>query len=164
MPHVDAALRAAGHELVVLPDGVAESVLADAVRELAPAEQHDPNNALHTYALRAEPEHLWAGGESADVINSLARRPLPRAVDEMERWQRWRTRLDDALGPTHPDTLRARAHLARFTGLAGDPVAARDQYAALLPTMEEVSGPRHPATLTARAGLAHWTVLASGSE
>jgi D-3-phosphoglycerate dehydrogenase len=33
MPHVDAALRAAGHELVVLPDGVAESALADAARE-----------------------------------------------------------------------------------------------------------------------------------
>ena len=33
MPHVDAALRAAGHELIVLPDGAAESVLADAARE-----------------------------------------------------------------------------------------------------------------------------------
>ena len=60
----------------------AHRALADALRELAPAEQHDPNNALHSYALRAEPDHLWAGGESADVINSLERRPLPRAVDE----------------------------------------------------------------------------------
>jgi len=33
MPHVDTSLRAAGHELVVLPDGVAESALADAARE-----------------------------------------------------------------------------------------------------------------------------------
>ena len=138
----------------------AHRALADALRELAPAEQHDPTNALHSYALRAEPEHLWAGGESADVINSLARRPLPRAVDEKERWQRWTTRLDDALGPTHPDTLTARASLARFTGEAGDPAAARDQYTALLPIREEVSGPTHPDTLTARADLARFTGMA----
>ena len=69
----------------------------------------------------------------------------------MERWQRWRTRLDEALGPTHPDTLTARANLARFTGEAGDPAAARDQYTALLPTIEEVPGSTHPDTLTARA-------------
>jgi hypothetical protein len=42
--------------------------------------------------------------------------------------------------------------------------AARDQYTALLPTIEEVLGPRHPDTLTARANLAHWTALASESE
>ena len=55
----------------------AHRALADALRELAPAEQHDPRNPLHAYALRAEPEHLWAGGESADVINSLVWRPHP---------------------------------------------------------------------------------------
>lgn len=33
MPHVDAALRAAGHTLTLLPDGVAESELVAAVRE-----------------------------------------------------------------------------------------------------------------------------------
>jgi hypothetical protein len=135
----------------------AHRALADALRELAPAEQHDPNNPLHNYALRAEPEHLWAGGHTADVINSLARRPLPRAVDEMERWQRWKTRLDDALGPNHPDTLTARANLALFTGTAGHPAAARDQYTALLPTIAGVFGPRHPDTLTARANLARFT-------
>ena len=96
----------------------AHRALADALRELAPAEQHDPRNPLHAYALRAEPEHLWAGGESADVINSLVWRPLPRAVDEMERWQRWKTRLDEVLGSTHPDTLTTRANLAQWTALA----------------------------------------------
>src|SRR4029077_15616057 len=125
--------------------------------ECCAAEQHDPNNPLHSYALRAEPEHLWAGGETAGVINSLSRRPLPRAVDEMERWQRWKTRLDDALGPTHPATLIARTGLARFTGEAGHSAAARDQYTALLPILEEVLGPRHPDTLTARANLADFT-------
>jgi len=32
-PHVDATLRAAGHELVLLPDGIAEEALAEAVRD-----------------------------------------------------------------------------------------------------------------------------------
>jgi hypothetical protein len=44
------------------------------------------------------------------------------------------------LGPEHPDTLAARADLARWTGRAGDAAAARDQYAALLPVRERVSG------------------------
>ena len=61
------------------------------------------------------------------------------------------------LGPEHPDTLTARANLARWTGQAGDPAAARDQYAALLPVRERVLGPEHPDTLTARANLAAWT-------
>jgi hypothetical protein len=67
-------------------------------------------------------------------------------------------------GSRHPDTLNTRANLAHFTGAAGDPGAARDQYTALLPIREEFSGPRHPDTLTARADLAHWKALASGSE
>jgi hypothetical protein len=34
--------------------------------------------------------------------------------------------------------------------MAGDPAAARDQHAALLPIFERVLGPEHPFTLTAR--------------
>ena len=72
--------------------------------------------------------------------------------------------VEEVSGPRHPDTLSARADLARFTGAAGDPVAARDQYTALLPTLRRSLGPTHPDTLAARADLAHWTALASGSE
>jgi hypothetical protein len=60
-------------------------------------------------------------------------------------------------GPEHPDTLRARGRHAYWTGLGGDPAAARDQHAALLPAYEQVLGPDHPDTLRARANLAHWT-------
>jgi hypothetical protein len=60
-------------------------------------------------------------------------------------------------GAEHPDTLADRANLAYWTGEAGDPAAARDQYAALVPVRERVSGAEHPETLTARANLAHWT-------
>ncbi len=42
-------------------------------------------------------------------------------------------------------------------GEAGDPAAARDQYAALLPVRERVLGPEHRDTLTTRANLARWT-------
>jgi Tetratricopeptide repeat len=64
---------------------------------------------------------------------------------------------DDAYGPEHPDTLVARANLARWTGEAGDSAAARDQFAALLPLDERVLGPEHPDTLSARGHLAGWT-------
>ena len=38
-------------------------------------------------------------------------------------------------GTEHPHTRTARANLATWTGSAGDPVAARDQYAVLLPVL-----------------------------
>jgi hypothetical protein len=52
------------------------------------------------------------------------------------------------------NTLAARAHLAHWTGEAGDAAAARGRFAALLLIEERVLGPEHPATLTARAYLA----------
>ena len=61
------------------------------------------------------------------------------------------------LGAEHPYTLAARANLARWTGRAGDPAGARDQFAALLPVFEKVLGAEHHSTLTARADLAYWT-------
>jgi Tetratricopeptide repeat len=64
---------------------------------------------------------------------------------------------DVAYGPEHPDTLVARANLARWTGEAGDVAGARDQFAALLTVDERVLGPEYPHTLTARANVAGWT-------
>jgi hypothetical protein len=61
-----------------------------------------------------------------------------------------------AYGPEHPATLVAREHLAFWTGEAGDPAGARDQFAALLPISERVNGPEHPETLTVRGNLASW--------
>src|SRR5258708_6022946 len=50
-----------------------------------------------------------------------------------------------------------RARLAHWTGAAGDPAAARDQLAALLPRWEQVYGPEHPSTLLVQDNLAGWT-------
>ena len=47
-------------------------------------------------------------------------------------------------GPADPTTSTAKAGLARWTGEAGHPAGARDQYAALPPIRERVSGPEHP--------------------
>ncbi|HEV3294273.1 MAG TPA: tetratricopeptide repeat protein, partial [Streptosporangiaceae bacterium] len=63
----------------------------------------------------------------------------------------------DRQHPEHPDTLIALNSLAAWTGEAGDAVAARDQFEALLPLRKRVSGPEHPDTLIARANLARWT-------
>jgi hypothetical protein len=57
------------------------------------------------------------------------------------------------LGPEHPDTLAVRHDLAYWTGEAGDPAAARDLFAALLPIRERVLGPEHPDTLATRQNL-----------
>ena len=61
-------------------------------------------------------------------------------------------------------TLAARADLAWSTGEAKDTVEARDQFAALLPVVEQVLGPEDPLTLNVRAGLARWTGSKSGVE
>ena len=66
-------------------------------------------------------------------------------------------RDDGAYGPEHPCTLAVRSELARWTGRAGDPAAARHLLAGLLPVVERVLGPEHPATLAARHELARWT-------
>jgi Domain of unknown function (DUF4062)/Tetratricopeptide repeat len=64
---------------------------------------------------------------------------------------------EETLGAEHPSTLTARAFLADWTGRAGDAAGARDQFAALVPVIEQVSDAEYPDTLTVRAGLAHWT-------
>jgi len=71
---------------------------------------------------------------------------------------------EQVLGPEHPQTLYARASLARWTGEAGEAAGARDQLAALLPVIERVFGPEHPETQEVRDDLAHWTKGARPSE
>jgi hypothetical protein len=65
---------------------------------------------------------------------------------------------------THLLTANAMGCLARWTGLAGDPAGARDQYAELLPIRERVLGPEHVSTLIARAALGQWTREAKRQE
>jgi hypothetical protein len=52
--------------------------------------------------------------------------------------------------------LLVRANLAANTGKAGNAADARDQYAALLPTMYRIHGLEHPSTLFVRASFDRW--------
>ena len=61
------------------------------------------------------------------------------------------------LGADHPTVLQAAEEVAHRTGRVGDVVAARDQFAALLPLRVRVLGPEHPDTLATRADLAEYT-------
>jgi hypothetical protein len=65
--------------------------------------------------------------------------------------------IERVQGPEHPDILKARVDLARWTGVAGDATGARDQYAAVLPVIERALGPGHPESLAARHEFAYWT-------
>ena len=61
------------------------------------------------------------------------------------------------LGREHPQTLKAHRDLAYVIGLAGDPEAARNQVAVLLPVLVDVLGPEDQQTRVAQADLARWT-------
>ena len=61
------------------------------------------------------------------------------------------------LGLDHPETLDAHYQHARFTGMAGDPAAARDLLAANVSWTERVLAVEHPDSLIHHLELAHWT-------
>ena len=60
------------------------------------------------------------------------------------------------LGPERPDTLATRDDLAAWTGHAGDPAGASDQYSVLLPVYQRMLGPDHPKTLATWAHHNYW--------
>jgi hypothetical protein len=60
--------------------------------------------------------------------------------------------------------LVTRAISAEFTGEAGDPAGARDQFAALLPIRRRVLGAKHPYTAATRDNLALWKRKARGGR
>jgi hypothetical protein len=71
--------------------------------------------------------------------------------------------LERVNGPEHPSTLETLNELARWTGLAGNPAAARDLLAKLLPVLERVLGPEHPDTNLTRTHLARWAERADAA-
>jgi hypothetical protein len=59
-------------------------------------------------------------------------------------------------GMEHPQHLSFAAIMPTGRGKAGDTIAARDLFTALLPIWGRVSGAKHPATLIVRRNLAYW--------
>ncbi|MEW2529288.1 tetratricopeptide repeat protein [Streptomyces sp. NPDC047071] len=123
---------------------------------------------LHERLALADTEHLL--DEAVDEIGAVLGH-LPLALGYAAAWMINQDRPCTAyvahfhdqkqkrdLGSGHPDTLRARAHLAdsyRHTGRI-DAITIAEQ---VLADREHVLGLQHPDTLTARGSLAHsyWT-------
>ena len=142
----------------------AHGAIVRAIEERAAASRHDPkdyrDNPLLAYGFDAGPRHRWEARQAESLVTDLAARtdPVPRV--NLARWITWAELVQAVLGPDHPDTLGVRYNLARWTGETGDPAAARDLSAALLPDCERVLGPDHPDTLRVRENLARWTGVA----
>jgi hypothetical protein len=131
--------------------------IREAIDELAPMTRHDPADPLHRYAAQMEPEHRWAIGDYPGVISSLDERESVIPAENLRRWRSWEKRFATKIGEAHPETLKARANIASWTGQAGDARAALRLFQKLLPDQERVLGADHPDTLRTRAYVASWT-------
>jgi hypothetical protein len=61
------------------------------------------------------------------------------------------------LGPDHVDTLRARQHLARWTGHAGDARRAAREYQRLFEDQRRVLGVDHEETVATHSDIKYWS-------
>jgi hypothetical protein len=77
--------------------------------------------ALLPHAEAALPDFSHDRGELADYLGYQG-----SYAAASELWQRVLDARKRSLGPEHPDTLVARASLARWTGEAGDAAGAHD--------------------------------------
>lgn len=128
----------------------AHAALASALGDLAGPDIDD-------YAYTAAPRHHLAAGHPERAIAFLDRVDTRRrARDNRLSWSGWHTAFEAALASDDPHLFTVRARLARWTGDAGDPHAARDMYAALVARSTVVFGPEHPHTLDYRVQHANW--------
>jgi hypothetical protein len=108
--------------------------------------------ALLSHAQAALAEH---SGGMVRLANYLGERGRYGPALELQR--QVLGAQERLLGVEHPHTLDTRHILARCTGEAGDPAAARNQFGALLAIRERVLGAEHPDTLDTWRSLAYWT-------
>jgi hypothetical protein len=122
-----------------------------------PSESRQPEtwpicSALLPHGQAVLPAHATGLSVVADYLGYSGNYSASRALHQQIADAR-----ETFLGPKHPESLEARASIARITGLIGDATGARDQFAALLPTLMRVLGPDHQLVRTSRASLARWT-------
>jgi hypothetical protein len=135
----------------------AHAALADAIDALAPRSAHDPDNPLHRYAELAEAEHLWAAGRLHEAVVAVLARQSHIPAANLARTTAWLSRLDEALGPDHPNFLTIRHEVAHWTGHTGNAAGALRQHQEVLAARERILGPDHPGTLASRHEVAYWT-------
>ena len=126
-------------------------------------EAGDPAAARDQFAALLPVCERVLGAEHPDTLRRPAQpRPLDRGGGGFGRRPGTSSPrcCPSASGSSAPSTRTpwtSARDLACWTGVAGDPAAARDQFAALLPVRERVLGAEHPDTLDVRDNLAGWT-------
>jgi hypothetical protein len=137
-------------------------VAADALMQIWPDIEHDPQlgqilRSNLTALRRHDPDALWKPAGHGVLFRagySLGDAGLLAAA--VTYWIEAVKESDHHLGPDHPDTLAARANLARWRGQAGDPSGAATALEHLLADLLRVLGAGHDRTLSIRDYLAHW--------
>ena len=151
----------AGHARYAIDVRRGHGAIREAIDELAPMARHDPDDPLHRYAARMEPEHLWAIGEYSGVISSLDARGSVIPVENLRRWRSWEERFATEVGEADRQTLTARNAVVLWTGWSGDAREALRLARELLPDQERVLGADDPDALATRANIA-WLTGQSG--
>jgi hypothetical protein len=114
------------------------AALVEAIAQLAPASEHNPDDPLHQYAATAEANHLWHLGRHKDALEAVEQREQHQPVENARVWQDWQLKATATLGPEHPDTLTTRHAVAFWTGQAGDLARALQLLQVLLLDQERI--------------------------
>jgi hypothetical protein len=116
--------------------------------------QATTRNRLHADLIA----HEWADKARTAIMAALPEEPV--TASSITHWNALRTHghaLLDHLPSEHPSSLAVRHELARWAGLAGDVVRARELFAELRAIRERVLEKSHPDTLATWHELGHWT-------
>ncbi|QFU91658.1 NB-ARC domain protein [Amycolatopsis sp. YIM 10] len=148
-------LRARPAAKISLPQ--AHAALADAIEEAAPMTQHRPDDPVHGYAGRAEPEHLWQAGRHDEAFACLEARQSLINAENVRLWSDWEKRIRRELGATHPLTFRAGARHARAIGELGDATHALELLRELVDDARHTFGAEDLTTMEVEDHFGYWT-------
>src|ERR1017187_1288044 len=107
---------------------------------------------VHILGVTANPDGPWTVQQIRNLLMDLGERTADFRFLVRDRAGQFTASFDAVLADAGIEAVKipppqpAKHELARWTGEAGDPAAARDLYAALLPALEQVLGPEHPET------------------
>jgi tetratricopeptide (TPR) repeat protein len=132
-------LRNAGEGLFSVDVREAKAALVNAIAELAPMEQNDPNNPIHQYAATIEAQLLWALEKRNQALTSLSQRESNNPSENLTRWDSWYKFIAKNLKPENLTLLQTRYQIARYTGKSGKLEEALKLFRQLLEDQKKVS-------------------------
>lgn len=132
----------------------ARESLVSAINELAPMNEHDPQNPLCQYAAAAEAEQLWALGQYPAAFESLEKRSSPIPAENLARWKSWHQYIERSVDEDTKDMLTTRRNIAYWTRRTGDATRALALFEGLLPDCERVLKKDNPDILAVRRNIA----------